>query len=68
MDIAIMIMMVLLGLYLIGGAIFNWDFFYESYKVRRIVDVLGRNGARIFYALFGVFFLFCGIIFAVTMS
>ena len=65
MNIAFMIIMVLSGLFSICGAIFNWDFFFENYKARPVVKLIGRTGARVFYVLVGLFCIFCGIMFVV---
>ena len=66
MNIAYMIFFVLIGLFSICGAFFNWDFFFESRKARPFVALLGRNGARIFYGVLGAFIIFCGIMAMVT--
>ena len=68
MNIAFMITMVLGGIFSICGAIFNWDFFFENYKARHVVKLIGRNGARVFYVLLGLFVIFCGIMFVVLTS
>lgn len=49
------------GLFSIAGAAFNWDFFFNARKSRTIVNIIGRTGARIFYAVLGIFIIFCGI-------
>ena len=68
MNIAFMIIMALGGIFSICGAIFNWDFFFENYKARPVVKLIGRNGARVFYVLVGLFCIFCGIMFVVLTS
>ncbi len=68
MNIAFMIIMVLGGIFSICGAVFNWDFFFENYKARPVVKLIGRNGARVFYVLLGLFVIFCGIMFMVLTS
>ena len=68
MNIAFMIIMALGGFFSICGAIFNWDFFFENYKARPVVKLIGRNGARVFYVLVGLFCIFCGIMFVVLTS
>ena len=42
------------GMFCICAAIFDWDFFFENYKARPVVDAFGRNGARIFYGICGL--------------
>ena len=65
MNILFMIIMVLSGIFAVCGAVFNWDFFFQHRRARRIVAVFGRNGARIFYVLLGVLVIFCGIMFVI---
>ena len=67
MEIMFLILMVLSGIFAICGAVFNWDFFFQHRKARRIVAIFGRNGARIFYALLGGFVIFCGIMFVISV-
>jgi hypothetical protein len=42
------------GVFSICGAVFDWDWFINSSKARFFVAILGRGGARIFYALLGI--------------
>lgn len=49
------------GVFSLAGAFFNWDFFFNSRKARPFVRLIGRTGARIFYAILGLFIIFCGI-------
>lgn len=55
------ILFILAGLFSIAGAVFNWDFYFNARKARTIVNIFGRNGARIFYAVLGLFIIFCGV-------
>lgn len=41
------------GLFSIAGAWKDWDFFMDSRKARFLANLLGRQGARIFYAVIG---------------
>ena len=41
------------GIYGLCGSYFNWDWFMNARKVRFIVSVIGRNRARVFYAVIG---------------
>lgn len=56
-GIIFLIFMFAAGLFPIIAAIFNWDWFLNHYKAAFITRKLGRNGARIFYALFGLFII-----------
>ena len=49
----IAIVMVLVGVFAISGAAFDWDFFMNSRKARFLTRLIGRQGARIFYGLLG---------------
>ena len=42
------------GLFSIVCALFDWDWFMTARRVRFVVRVFGRNGARIFYVLLGL--------------
>jgi small neutral amino acid transporter SnatA (MarC family) len=48
------------GLFSIAASLLNWDFFFDSRKASFMIKILGRNGARIFYGLLGLFLLFMG--------
>jgi small neutral amino acid transporter SnatA (MarC family) len=52
---------VLAGLFSFAGAAFNWEWFMTHYRARLFVRVLGRNGARVLYALLGVFLASLGL-------
>ena len=52
------------GLFAIAGAVFDWDFFMESRKARLFTTLLGRTGARAFYALLGIALLVLGALMA----
>ncbi len=51
-ELAIQILLVAFGLFSILGAYFEWNFFYNN-KVWRIIRLIGRSGAKIFYILIG---------------
>lgn len=54
------------GVFSIAGSFFNWNFFFNSRKAQTFVRLIGRTGARIFYAGLGIFIIFCGIMVLVT--
>jgi hypothetical protein len=56
------------GIFSIVGALFNWDWFMKNSRARGMVDLLGREGARVFYGLLGVFLLVLSIIMVLSMS
>jgi len=55
------IFFVLAGLFSFAGAVFDWDWFMTHYRARLFVGLLGRNGARVLYALFGIFLAALGL-------
>ena len=42
------------GLFSLTGAILDWEWFMTNYKAAVFVRILGRNGARLLYALLGL--------------
>jgi small neutral amino acid transporter SnatA (MarC family) len=56
----IAIFICLAGCFSLLGSIFNWGFFFESRKAELFLKLLGRKGARIFYALLGMVLIFMG--------
>lgn len=47
----------LAGLFLIFVSLKNYDWYFESRRARYFTKLLGRKGARIFYALIGIIFI-----------
>lgn len=45
------------GVFSIFCALKDYDFFMESRKAVLFVKILGRNGARVFYVLLGIFLI-----------
>lgn len=56
------IVFVLVGLFTVGGGVFAWDWFINSRKARFLVSLIGRTGARIFYALLGAALVVLGVL------
>lgn len=44
---------VAVGTFSCCGGLFDWDWFMELPKAQRMVNLLGREGARVFYGLGG---------------
>jgi hypothetical protein len=42
-----------MGILLISAAIKNWDWFFNSYKYRRLVKLIGRKPTRIIAGVIG---------------
>ena len=55
------IIVILIGIYCILAAIFNWNWFFNNSRARGISKMLKRTGARIFYAVLGILFAGFGI-------
>ena len=51
---------VVAGLFSILGAAKNWDWFMDHRRARIWVKLFGREGARIFYYILGLFLLGIG--------
>ena len=49
------------GIFSIVSSIFNFDFYFESRKARFFVSIFGRNGARVFYGILGLFLIILGL-------
>lgn len=49
----------LCGVFVMAAAVLDWDWFFNNWRARFFVDLFGRDGARLFYALLGglLFFL-----------
>ena len=45
----------LCGAFVIAAAACDWDWFFNNWRARFFVTLFGRDGARIIYALLGVF-------------
>ena len=56
------IIIILLGLGLIVGSYCNWDWFMKIWKDADWVEALGRNGARVLYAIIGFFGVILGLL------
>ena len=66
-PIIIGILLGLAGLYTLAGAIGNRDWFMESRKASRWVKLIGRNNARVFYIILGIFLIILGLFFALEI-
>jgi len=62
MNIRAVIIFGLLGLFSILAGALNWDFFFNTKRAKFFVKIFGRNGARIFYIVFGIIIVAVGFI------
>lgn len=60
------IFVMLAGAFAIAGGILNWDWFMEHRRARIFVRLLGRQGARVLYALLGVAIIGLGVVSLLT--
>jgi small neutral amino acid transporter SnatA (MarC family) len=56
------ILIVVLGLFTITCVYFDFDWFMNHYKARFLVETLGRQGARVFYAVLGIALMILGFV------
>ena len=49
------------GLFSLTGAVLDWEWFMTNYKAAVFVRILGRNRARLFYAVLGLFLISLGL-------
>ncbi len=50
------------GLFSLIASIKDWDFFFRGSKARWIVNVIGRNVARMFYGILGFALIIVGVL------
>ena len=54
---------VVVGLLAILASLFNWDWFFKAQNMQVIVRNVGRQRARLFYALLGILMIATAIYF-----
>lgn len=55
------ILAVAAGAFTVVAAFADWDWFMQNYKARFFVNLLGRQGARTFYAILGLAIIVLGL-------
>ena len=63
MHYIIQVIFVVVGLLAILASLFNWDWFFQSQNTQAIVRNVGRQRARLFYALLGILMIATAIYF-----
>ena len=53
----------IVGLLAILASLFNWDWFFQSKNTQAIVRNVGRNRARLFYAVLGALMIATAVYF-----
>ena len=61
MSLWINIILILIGLFVLAGSIFNWEWFMTSPRAGFMMRLMGRTGARIFYAVIGLLMVGLGV-------
>ena len=56
------LLLVAAGVFSLCGAGFDWEWFMNNRKARIIAAVLGRKGARAFYAILGIALVVFGVL------
>ena len=59
---------VLVGLFSVMAALFNWNWFFTAENSQLIVSNLGRGRARLFYAVIGLLMIATGVGFFLSMQ
>ena len=52
------------GVFAITGAVMDWNWFMNNRRAWIFVKMFGRNGARVFYVLFGAALATLGVLLA----
>ena len=50
------------GVFCLMGAWKDWDFFMDNRRARRLVDLMGRKGTRVFYGVIGALLTVGGVV------
>ena len=53
MDI-LPLFMIVVGVLLIAVSLLNWDWYFSQRRAQRMINMVGRNCTRLFYALVGL--------------
>ncbi|MCC7012787.1 MAG: immunity 17 family protein [Planctomycetes bacterium] len=61
-EIWLALIVIAVGAFSLLCAIKDWDWFILSAKAKLVVLLLGRKGARIFYAVLGIVLIAMGVI------
>ncbi|MCU4176068.1 immunity 17 family protein [Carboxylicivirga sp. N1Y90] len=51
-------LMLVLGALIFIAAVTNWDWYFKQRRAQTMIKLMGRNGARILYAVLGLLFVF----------
>ncbi len=62
MNIFPVVIFVLVGAFSLLSSVKNFDWFFNNSKAKSFVKIFGRNGARIFYSILGIFMIILGLV------
>lgn len=62
MEIGVLAVFIIMGLFCIICAVMDFNWFMNSRKAQRMSKMLGRNGARVFYVIIGIILIILGFI------
>jgi len=65
MNTIIIIVIILTGAFSVLASVKNWDWYFNNYKVQRLVRIFDRTGVRVFHTFIGVFIMGAGIVFLI---
>ena len=57
--------LIILGLFAITGAAFDWNWFMNSKRAQVWLNIFGRQGTRLFYVILGLTISIFGILLAI---
>ncbi|MBN1872655.1 MAG: immunity 17 family protein [Anaerolineae bacterium] len=55
-------LVLLIGIFTLAGAFFDWEWFMNNRRARLLVTLFSRDGARIFCAALGIFFIILSLL------
>lgn len=56
------LIVIAVGLFCLIASIKEWAWFFNNRKAQKLINIISYKGARVFYGLIGIIFLFAGII------
>lgn len=58
---------IVIGIFALVSSVGNFDFYFNNYKVARMVKLIGRNATRVVHAIIGILVIVLGILFLTGM-
>ena len=60
------ILFIILGITSILASVFNWGLFFDHWKAKPLIKILGRSGAKVFYIVIGIITIIFSIFFMIS--